>query len=54
VLGFPDEIWGTRTQLIDVGAVVIVSVLSASAATVIEKRQAPGVGRPSSRAVNAP
>jgi hypothetical protein len=42
VLGFPDEIWGTRTQMIDVGAVVIVSVVSAWAATVIEKRQACG------------
>jgi hypothetical protein len=42
VLGFPDEIWGTRTQLIDVGAVVVVSVLSAYAATVVEKRRASG------------
>ncbi len=42
VLGLPDEIWGTRTQLIDVGAVVVVSVLSAYAATVVEKRRASG------------
>ncbi len=42
VLGVPDEIWGTRTQLVDVGAVVVVSVLSAYAATVVEKRRASG------------
>ena len=42
MLGFPDEIWGTRTQLIDVGVVVVVSVLSAYAATLVEKRQASG------------
>ncbi len=42
LLGFPDEIWGTRTQLIDVGAVVVVSVLSAYAAILVEKRQASG------------
>ncbi len=42
ILGFPDEIWGTRTQLVDVGAVVVVSVLSAYAATLVEKRQVSG------------
>ncbi len=41
-LGLPDEIWDTRTQLVDVGAVVVVSVLSAYAATVVEKRRASG------------
>jgi hypothetical protein len=39
VLGFPDEIWGTRTQLINIGVVLIVSVVSASAAIVIERRR---------------
>jgi hypothetical protein len=38
LLGFPDEIWGTRTQLIDLSAVVVVALASTFAATLIEKR----------------
>ena len=37
LLGLPDEIWGTHMQLVYLGFVAVVSLLSTSAATVIEK-----------------
>ena len=37
VLGLPDDIWGTHVQLVYLGFVTTVSMLSVSAATVIEK-----------------
>ena len=39
LLGFPDEIWGTRTQFVDLGAVTAVALLSTVAATLIERRR---------------
>jgi hypothetical protein len=39
VLGFPDKIWDTRTQLVDLGAVATVALLSTVAATFIERRR---------------
>jgi hypothetical protein len=41
LLGFPDEIWDTRTLLVNVGIVAVVAILSTSAASLIERRQAP-------------
>jgi hypothetical protein len=37
LLGLPDEIWGTHMQLVYIGFVAAASLLSTSAATVIEK-----------------
>jgi hypothetical protein len=37
LLGVPDEIWGTHVQLVYLGFVIVVSLLSISTATVIEK-----------------
>jgi hypothetical protein len=37
LLGVPDEIWGTHVQLIYLGFVAAVSLLSTSAAIIIEK-----------------
>ncbi|HWY18212.1 MAG TPA: sulfotransferase [Solirubrobacteraceae bacterium] len=37
ILGLPDEIWGTHMQLIYIGFVATASLLSTSAATIIEK-----------------
>jgi len=39
LLGLPDEIWDTHRQLIYLGFVTAVSLLSTSAASVIEKRR---------------
>jgi len=39
LLGFPDAIWGTRTQLVDIGAVACVALASTFAATLIERRR---------------
>jgi hypothetical protein len=39
LLGFPDEIWGTRIQLVDIGTVVAVALVSTFAATLIERRR---------------
>ena len=39
VLGVPDEIWGTSTHLVFLGAVVIVAVVSTSSAAVLERRR---------------
>jgi len=39
LLGFPDEIWGTRIQRVDVGTVVVVALASTFAATLIERRR---------------
>jgi hypothetical protein len=39
LLGFPDRIWGTRTQLIDLAAVACVALVSTFAATLIERRR---------------
>ena len=39
LLGFPDGIWGTRTQLIDLAAVACVALASTFAATLIERRR---------------
>jgi len=39
LLGLPDEIWDTGTQLLDVGTVVAVALLCTFAATVIERRR---------------
>jgi len=39
LLGFPDEIWGTRTQLVDLTPVAAVALLSTFAATLIERRR---------------
>lgn len=39
LLGLPDEIWDTGTQLLDVGTVAAVALLSTFAATLIERRQ---------------
>jgi hypothetical protein len=41
LLGFPDKIWGTRAQFIDLGTVVAVALLSIFAATLIERRRYP-------------
>ena len=38
VLGFPDGIWGTRVQMVDLGTVAGVALLSTIAATLIERR----------------
>jgi hypothetical protein len=38
VLGFPDGIWGTRIQMVDLGTVASVALLSTLAATLIERR----------------
>jgi hypothetical protein len=38
LLGIPDAIWGTRAQLVYVGVVVTVTLLSTSAASLIERR----------------
>jgi hypothetical protein len=38
VLGFPDGIWGTRIQVVDLGTVASVALLSTLAATLIERR----------------
>jgi hypothetical protein len=39
LLGVPDKIWDTRTQLVDLGAVAAVALLSTVAATLIERRR---------------
>jgi hypothetical protein len=39
LLGLPDEIWDTGTQLLDVGAVAAVALLSTFAATLVERRR---------------
>jgi hypothetical protein len=39
LLGVPDEIWDTRTQFVDLGAVAMVALLSTIAATFIERRR---------------
>jgi hypothetical protein len=39
VLGFPDEIWDTGTQFVDLGVVSAVALLSTFAATLIERRR---------------
>lgn len=39
LLGFPDEIWDTSTQLIDVGTVAAVALLSTFAAVLLESRR---------------
>ncbi len=39
LLGFPDEIWGTRLQLVDIGTVVAMALASTFAATLIERRR---------------
>jgi hypothetical protein len=39
LLGVPDQIWDTRTQLVDLAAVAGVAVLSTCAATLIERRR---------------
>jgi len=39
VLGFPDKIWDTRTQLVDLGTVAAVALLSTIAATLVERRR---------------
>jgi len=39
VLGFPDQIWGTSTQLVDLGTVAAAALMSTSAATLIERRR---------------
>ncbi len=38
VLGFPDGIWGTGKQMVDLGTVASVALLSTLAATLIERR----------------
>ncbi len=38
VLGFPDGIWGTHIQVVDLGTVASVALLSTFAATLIERR----------------
>lgn len=38
VLGFPDGIWGTGIQMVDLGTVASVALLSTLAATLIERR----------------
>lgn len=38
VLGLPDGIWGTRIQMVDLGTVASVALLSTLAATLIERR----------------
>jgi Sulfotransferase domain len=37
LLGLPDEIWGTHMQLVYIGFVAVASLLSTSAATVVER-----------------
>jgi hypothetical protein len=39
LLSFPDGIWGTRTQLVDLSTVAVVALLSTLAATFIERSQ---------------
>lgn len=39
VLGLPDGIWGTRTQLVDLGTVATLGSLSTLGAAIIERRQ---------------
>jgi hypothetical protein len=39
LLGFPDEIWDTHTQWVDLGAVAAVALLSTFAATLVERRR---------------
>lgn len=39
LLGLPDEIWDTGTQLLDVGTVAAVALLSTFAATLVERRR---------------
>jgi hypothetical protein len=41
LLGFPDGIWGTSTQLVDLGTVAGAALMSTSAATLIERRRYP-------------
>jgi hypothetical protein len=43
-LGFPDHIWGTRTQLVDLSVVTAVALLSIFAAILIERRRYRQVG----------
>ncbi len=43
LLGFPDEIWGTHTQLVDLTPVAAVALLSTFAATLIERRRYPQI-----------
>ncbi len=38
ILGFPDGIWGTRIQMVDLGTVAAVALLSTFAGTLIERR----------------
>jgi hypothetical protein len=39
LLSFPDEIWDTHTQLVDLGAVAAVALLSTFAAILVERRR---------------
>jgi hypothetical protein len=43
-LGFPDHVWGTRTQLVDLSVVTAVALLSVFAAILIERRRYRQVG----------
>jgi hypothetical protein len=43
-LGFPDHVWGTRTQLVDLSVVAAVALLSIFAAILIERRRYRTVG----------
>jgi hypothetical protein len=39
LLGFPDQIWGTSTQLVDLGTVAAAALMSTSAAILIERHR---------------